>query len=175
MFLGIVAVSATDLIVDKGKPTELAVYQRQGWRSENNLLCGGGEGNNLRALYSYQPDGLTVDLDFSIAELNATAAGIGLGDMLFGFDGGKAANLFTRPYQTRGTLSGSDPLQAGKSGIFPQWQTGRFDSLRYPACFCLSASVAEPGCGSFVCRQWSTGRCGGYACRDGWKNLRLSQ
>ena len=95
MFLGIVAVSATDLIVDKGKPTELAVYQRQGWRSENNLLCGGGEGNNLRALYSYQPDGLTVDLDFSIAELNATAAGIGLGDMLFGFDGGKAANLFT--------------------------------------------------------------------------------
>ena len=77
MFLGIVAVSATDLIVDKGKPTELAVYQRQGWRSENNLLCGGGEGNNLRALYSYQPDGLTVDLDFSIAELNATAAGIG--------------------------------------------------------------------------------------------------
>ena len=34
-------------------------------------------------------------MDFSIAELNATAAGIGLGDMLFGFDGGKAANLFT--------------------------------------------------------------------------------
>ena len=88
--LACLAVFAADHIVHDGKSTEQAFFHtRSKWTETPAGLTGTGIDNPVMAANVYRPGAFDVEIVLSLAELNATASQVRVGDAVCGIDNGE--------------------------------------------------------------------------------------
>jgi hypothetical protein len=87
--------TAADSIITEGKPVNCnAVYNSKVWRSIKKQFTGGGTMNPLVSFDAYKPVEFEINAELTLKELNATAAAITAGNVIWGLDGGKDHRFF---------------------------------------------------------------------------------
>lgn len=88
--LACLAAFSADIIVHDGKSTEQAFFHtRSKWTETPAGLTGTGIDNPVMAANVYRPGAFDVEIVLSLAELNATASRVRVGDAVCGIDNGE--------------------------------------------------------------------------------------